>query len=60
MTMPGRDLVITLALMTVAALLPWLTNSRYIITQTTVFFIWAIVVTQWNLVLGVGGIFSLA
>eukprot|EP01036_Dinobryon_divergens_P043453 gene43453-57840_t len=26
----------------------------------TLFFIWAIVVTQWNLVLGVGGIFSLA
>ena len=28
--------------------------------QMTMFFIWAIVVTQWNLVLGVAGIFSLA
>ena len=37
-----------------------LIGTRYIITQMTLFFIWAIVVTQWNLVLGVGGIFSLA
>jgi len=34
--------------------------DRYLITQTTLFFIWATVVTQWNLVLGVGGAFSLA
>ena len=40
--------------------MPLLTGTRYIVTQTTLFFIWAIVVTQWNLVLGVGGIFSLA
>ena len=42
------------------ALLPLVVGTRYIITQMTLFFIWAIVVTQWNLVLGVAGIFSLA
>ena len=40
--------------------MPLLVGTRYIITQMTLFFIWTIVVTQWNLVLGVGGIFSLA
>ena len=35
-------------------------GTRYIITQITLFFIWGVVVTQWNLVLGVAGIFSLA
>lgn len=42
----------------VAAPLVW--PSRYVIGQLTLFFIWATVVTQWNLVLGVAGIFSLA
>ncbi len=60
MTPLRRDIVLALVLMALAALLPLLTSSRYIITQSTLFCIWAIVVTQWNLVLGVGGIFSLA
>ena len=55
-----RDLIVGLVLLALAALVPLLTGTRYIVTQTTLFFIWAIVVTQWNLVLGVGGIFSLA
>lgn len=55
-----RDLITLAILVALAALLPALTGMRYIITQATLFFIWAIVVTQWNLVLGVGGIFSLA
>jgi branched-chain amino acid transport system permease protein len=55
-----RDLVIAVCLALLLALVPMLIGTRYIITQMTLFFIWAIVVTQWNLVLGVGGIFSLA
>lgn len=55
-----RDIVITIALALVLAVVPFVIGTRYIITQMTLFFIWAIVVTQWNLVLGVAGIFSLA
>ena len=40
--------------------MPLVIGTRYIISQITLFFIWGIVVTQWNLVLGVAGIFSLA
>ena len=60
MTPFRRDLLVVLALAALATLLPLVISTRYIVTQTTLFFIWAIVVTQWNLVLGVGGIFSLA
>lgn len=60
MSMTKRDILIGLALAALLALVPLLIGTRYIITQMTLFFIWAIVVTQWNLVLGVGGIFSLA
>jgi branched-chain amino acid transport system permease protein len=60
MSQRRRDLIVGLVLLALAALVPLLTGTRYIVTQTTLFFIWAIVVTQWNLVLGVGGIFSLA
>ena len=55
-----RDIVIALALAGLLALVPLFVGTRYIITQMTLFFIWAIVVSQWNLVLGVAGIFSLA
>jgi len=55
-----RDLVTVVILVALAALLPAMIGMRYVLTQATLFFIWAIVVTQWNLVLGVGGIFSLA
>jgi branched-chain amino acid transport system permease protein len=55
-----RDLVIGVLLLAAAIAVPLLFTTRYIVTQATLFFIWAIVVTQWNLVLGVGGIFSLA
>lgn len=60
MTVAKRDILICLALTAFLALVPLLIGTRYIITQMTLFFIWAIVVTQWNLVLGVAGIFSLA
>jgi branched-chain amino acid transport system permease protein len=60
MTGMRRDLAVGGAITAVFIALPFLTGTRYIVTQTTLFFIWAIVVTQWNLVLGIGGIFSLA
>lgn len=60
MTLARRDLWLTLALALVMAAVPMLVGTRYIITQLTLFFIWSMVVIQWNLVLGVGGIFSLA
>ncbi|WP_119391743.1 branched-chain amino acid ABC transporter permease [Taklimakanibacter lacteus] len=60
MTGIRRDILIGLACLLVAVLVPILLGGRYIVTQATVFFIWAIVVVQWNLVLGIGGIFSLA
>ncbi len=55
-----RDVLVCIGLAIVLALVPLVIGTRYIITQMTLFFIWAIVVTQWNLVLGVAGIFSLA
>jgi len=55
-----RDLLIGLAFLIAAIALPLLAPGRYIVTQSTLLFVWAIVVVQWNLVLGVGGIFSLA
>ncbi|WP_292444704.1 branched-chain amino acid ABC transporter permease [Mesorhizobium sp.] len=53
-------MLIGLACLAVAITVPFLLPGRYIVTQSTLFFIWAVVVVQWNLVLGVGGIFSLA
>ncbi|MGO8916697.1 MAG: branched-chain amino acid ABC transporter permease [Stellaceae bacterium] len=49
-----------LALLGCAAFAPFVSPARYVTTQLILFFIWSTVVTQWNLVLGVGGIFSLA
>ena len=60
MTAGRRDLLIGAVLVACAAAMPFVFPARYVITQSTVFFIWATVVTQWNLVLGVGGVFSLA
>ena len=58
--MNRRDAIIGLVLLAIAIAVPFLFDARYIITQLTLFFIWATVVTQWNLVFGVAGIFSLA
>lgn len=60
MTGARRDILICLLLAALMALVPLVFGTRYIVTQITLFFIWGIVVTQWNLVLGVAGIFSLA
>jgi branched-chain amino acid transport system permease protein len=59
-TAARRDILICAGVTALLALVPLLIGTRYIITQMTLFFIWGVVVTQWNLVLGVGGIFSLA
>jgi branched-chain amino acid transport system permease protein len=55
-----RDLAFGLILLAVAAVIPFLGPSRYHMGQLTLFFIWATVVSQWNLVFGVAGVFSLA
>jgi branched-chain amino acid transport system permease protein len=55
-----RDLWVGLALLACAGVAPFALGDRYVLTQLTLFFIWGAVVTQWNLVLGIGGIFSLA
>jgi branched-chain amino acid transport system permease protein len=60
MTSIRRDILIGIVCLALAAALPLAMPGRYVITQSTLFFIWAIVVVQWNLVLGIGGIFSLA
>jgi branched-chain amino acid transport system permease protein len=60
MSVRRRDIFLALGLAAVLALVPLVIGTRYIISQITLFFIWGIVVTQWNLVLGVAGIFSLA
>ena len=58
--MSRRDAIIGLVLLAIAIAMPFLFDARYVITQLTLLFIWATVVTQWNLVFGVAGIFSLA
>lgn len=55
-----KDILIGLILLGLAVILPFFLPGRYIIGQFTLFFIWATVVTQWNIVFGFAGIFSLA
>jgi branched-chain amino acid transport system permease protein len=55
-----RDLFVGAALLACAIVVPFAFGDRYAITQATLFFLWATVVTQWNLALGVGGVFTLA
>ena len=56
----ARDIGIGVVLLAVAIIIPLFDPPRYTIDQFVLFFIWAGVVTQWNLVFGVAGIFSLA
>ena len=55
-----RDCLIIVALMFIGIVLPYFVGSRYTISQLTLFMIWATVVSQWNIVMGFAGIFSLA
>lgn len=60
MTSGRNDAIIGLMLLAIAAAIPLVFDGRYVLGQLTMFFIWATVVSQWNLVVGVAGIFSLA
>jgi branched-chain amino acid transport system permease protein len=53
------DLLIAAGTFLVLALAPLLEPSSYALGQATLYLIWAAVVTQWNLVLGVAGIMSI-
>ena len=53
-------LLVGLVLLALAIALPFVFQVNYVITQVTLLFVWGTVVTQWNLVYGVAGIFSLA
>ena len=55
-----RDIILSIVLLAFFLAVPFLFPSRYIIGQGMILFIWAAVVSQWNLVFGVAGIFSLA
>lgn len=41
------------------AVLPWASSDRYLLNTLITFFVWSLIVVQWNLVLGQAGIFSL-
>lgn len=54
------DVSISITLLIAALMMPLFIDSRYILSQCILFLIWATVVSQWNIVMGVAGIFSLA
>ncbi len=54
-----RDGGIAVVLLAVGCLAPLLGLTNYTIGQLTLFFIWASVVAQWNIVFGVAGIMTL-
>lgn len=56
----GRDFTALLAIIAIGIALPFFVESRYFLSQLTLFLIWATVVSQWNIVMGFAGIFSLA
>ncbi len=55
-----RDLLVAFAFLAVFIALPFLLPGRYYLGQIVLIFFYAIVASQWNLVFGVAGIFSLA
>ena len=54
-----RDVWAGLVLFAAALLYPLLNPGNYVLSQVALLFIWAAVVTQWNLVFGIAGILSL-
>ena len=56
----SRKKLIVLVTLVIIAVLPAVTQSPYIIHLFNVFFIWAIVVSNWNLIMGYAGIWSMA
>lgn len=63
-TKPSRairtDLIISLAVIAVAVALPFFIDSRYVLGQVVLALFYAIIASQWNLLFGFAGIFSLA
>ena len=59
-TMKSRDYIFFAILLALAAAFPFMGIPRYIIASALLLFCYATVVSQWNLVFGVAGIFSLA
>lgn len=58
-TLLWRDFWIGIILVAFAIIFPAFGAGKYILGQVILFFIWAAVVTQWNLVFGFAGIFTL-
>lgn len=54
------DLVVAFVLIVAAVALPFLVDSRYILGQVVLALFYATVATQWNLLFGFAGVFSLA
>lgn len=63
-TLIGRpaafDVTVALLLIAAAAMVPVLVDSRYVLGQITLALFYACIASQWNLVFGFAGIFSLA
>lgn len=55
----SRDILIGVALLAILCLLPWLGLKMYWLRLLIIFFMYGTIVSQWNLVMGIGGIFSL-
>lgn len=58
--MKKRDFAIFAVLLAIAIAYPWMHPPRYLIASALLMFCYGTVVSQWNLVFGVAGIFSLA
>lgn len=55
-----RQIMIALAIAAGFALVPLVLTERYLLGEVIIFFIWAIVACNWNLLMGHAGVFSLA
>lgn len=56
----SRDAIFGGVLLAIAIIIPFLDPGIYFVKQLTLLFIWTAAVTQWNLVFGVAGIWTLA
>ena len=54
-----RHLVIGLAVIAIFAALPLVISERYLLGEVVIFFIWAMVAMNWNVLMGHAGVFSL-
>ena len=55
-----KHLIIAVIVSVAFALVPFAITERYMLGEVIVFFFWAIVASQWNLIMGHAGVFSLA